>query len=247
MAKCVLDGVTELITENDHRAGLCLCSECTCQRHVCPYTHHPKSSPKFAYKSSYKESFRRHKVRPRSAQASREYKPNLFKLDSQTTAKNDFLPYEVQTRPKKSSPGYRCSPNRLPYKSRYQDEYKSWNDFLESPQKPPPKSVPVTGKFSGVSSYTVSFDSKKPSPSKAIVPEDNGNPVNWGYPGFMTSTQRSAFAPRKSEAPRPIKAKDNTMLLMGYSGQYKSEFQSSVSPRPATGPLRRARKNIFSN
>lgn len=46
-----------LITETDHRVGLCLCPLCTCGTHECPSNRRPEPYLKSAYTTSYCANF----------------------------------------------------------------------------------------------------------------------------------------------------------------------------------------------
>ena len=61
-AECPLNSqYSSIISETDHRNGLCLCPLCTCKKHICPSSLSKEPYPKSMYSSQYTENFTNYK------------------------------------------------------------------------------------------------------------------------------------------------------------------------------------------
>lgn len=94
-----------VISENDHRVGLCLCKLCSCGNHICPSLKLPDTSPLSAYASNYKREYRKKQADQVIQPYQKPYrKQEHHQFDGLTTMARDFPTYKVvkepQSRPK---------------------------------------------------------------------------------------------------------------------------------------------------
>ena len=84
----------DMITEADHLNNYCLCSKCTCGKHICPKPK-PKRYPKSIFNSYYKMNYKRHSVPKRQNHSAIPQKKSLFRLSSETTQSIDYKAYPI--------------------------------------------------------------------------------------------------------------------------------------------------------
>jgi hypothetical protein len=153
--KCpVSDPSIGIISENDHRVGLCLCRFCECGHHTCPNPLTKDYYLSSTYTSKYKTDFKKTEFDVLLKPERTIFRPNPFKMDLKTTHKQDFLPFSVS--PKKQKKYY--VPNTVkmnsPVRSAYSNDFLDWGPSSVSIEKrfhPPVRSQEIP--FVGQSSY----------------------------------------------------------------------------------------------
>lgn len=146
-----------IISENDHRVGLCLCRFCDCGEHTCSKNVNPNAKSTFntKYMIDYKES--QFDV-PLKTEPKR-YRPNTAKMDLVTTNQIEFqkrVPTPEVSRTISASP-YRGDLAKV---TAYSSDYPDWGPVSVSREKtwhPPVRSVDL--EFRGHSSYKKAFKS----------------------------------------------------------------------------------------
>jgi hypothetical protein len=169
---CILnDPDLGIISENDHRVGLCLCHKCSCGKHKCVYRK-LFSRISLRHKSSYRAfsiplKFR--KIIPVSA--SKKSSPSRkLKFISQSTYKEDCLPdRDFKTIDNRNifKPNYKFKTGR----SSYNDEYTAKPLETLKPCVPFKPSKVSVGEFQGQSTYKSDFikgDNRKPFRYKSV-------------------------------------------------------------------------------
>ena len=89
-----------LISENDHRVGLCICRFCTCKQHVCPSVMPPEPYLKSTLYSKYQKEYKQKPFDTNLRPSGRRYYQNTQRMDLLTTAGKDYTPKELPRRPK---------------------------------------------------------------------------------------------------------------------------------------------------
>ena len=119
----VSDPSLRIISENDHRVGMCICKFCECGQHICPNPLIKELYPSSTFTSKYKADYKKGDFDLPLKPEPKAYRPSTFKMDLRTTNQEDFKPFSVS--PKKSEyrqilPAKLNSPKRSAY----------CNDFL---------------------------------------------------------------------------------------------------------------------
>ena len=244
---CVLEGVNEMITDTDHRAGLCLCSTCTCGQHKCPFLLKNLAAPKSIYTTIYKANYTRYAIRPTTTQTKPSMQRTHHKFESDTTFKRDFVAMPLERTVSFTSPAeFKQLPNRVRYRSRYQDEFKRWpthSTSISIKHKKPSQA----NKFLASSTYASNFDPKPIRVDKPIVPYSNGDPVRMGYYESSLSTQKAAFVGEWNKPQQALKKSETTVSTSSCPGQFRSSSDYYFGTNLSNGPLRRARKRYFNS
>ena len=153
----VSDPKIGIISENDHRVGLCLCKYCECGQHTCPNPLTKELYPSSTFTSKYNADFKRGSFDQPLKPEPKAYRPNALKMDFRTTNKEDFKPFSVS--PKKDDFKYPM-PLKVnsPSRSAYSNDFLDWgatNVYLEKRFQPPLRSQEIP--FRGQSSYQKYF------------------------------------------------------------------------------------------
>lgn len=88
-----------IISENDHRVGLCICKYCECGEHICP-SKKVDLSLSSAYKTKYNSDYKPYNFDTSIRGYQKVYTPNPFRLETQTTNQNEFKGHKIT--PKKA-------------------------------------------------------------------------------------------------------------------------------------------------
>ncbi|CAG9325803.1 unnamed protein product [Blepharisma stoltei] len=128
MKECPLsDPSIGVISENDHRVGLCLCPLCTCGKHKCPGPISIEPYPKSMFNTQYTDNFHKHKpARPAPFKSINNFYSNQL-IDFETTSEQFFKP--IVTQPVLSLPAYRPNPPPqmgLSGLTSYSSNFPSW-------------------------------------------------------------------------------------------------------------------------
>ena len=191
--QCPLDNPNiDIIPENNHLVGICLCEFCKCGKHICPKNRH--LAPKYlsdSFSTSYSRHFKQaqfdvpYKVHPIP------YKPNSQKMDFTTTNSINFKGHSVNLVEKKVTGSYSSPKKTLFSTTAYKYNYPDWGHQKINYEKgwhAPVRSVDIP--FRGDTAYSREFlkiDLKKVhnfNPKKfdacqshiSISPSDSFNP-----------------------------------------------------------------------
>ena len=192
--KCPLDNPNiDIIPENNHLVGICLCEFCKCSKHICPKNRHLtskylKDSFLTSYSREYKQlnfgvPYKIHQV---------PYKQNSQKMDLITTNSIHYKPYSpISTDKKRVSESQSPIKNSLFSTTAYKLNYPDWGHqaiIYEKGWHPPVRSVEIP--FRGETHYSYeyskidlnkvhNFDPKKFEACQShisISPKDSFNP-----------------------------------------------------------------------
>ena len=115
-----------IISETDHRNGLCLCPLCTCKEHICPSSLSKEPYPKSMYSSQYTENYTAHKFSKPLICSTPNKAKSLQPVNFQTTNEEYYRPVLSPT--SLAIPGYTKSPlpetkflGKTSYNSNYTD------------------------------------------------------------------------------------------------------------------------------
>ena len=81
-----------IISENDHKVGLCLCRYCNCGEHKC-YKESANLYPKSSFSSKYQHDYQRNLFDVPLKVEHQRYKPNKGKMDFVTTNNAEYRYY----------------------------------------------------------------------------------------------------------------------------------------------------------
>ena len=142
-----------LISENDHRVGLCICRFCTCSEHICPSVMPREPYLKSTLYSKYQDEYKKKPFDSNLCPSGRRYYPNTQRMELKTTAGNDYTLKELPKRVKKEE---RPSPvkTRLNNITSKGNDYPNWGitgSLIEKTWHPPVRSTEIP--FYGSSSY----------------------------------------------------------------------------------------------
>ena len=162
--KCpVADPKLGIISENDHRVGLCLCKFCECGQHICPNPLSKDFYPSSTFTTKYKSDYKKAAFDVPLRVEHKTYQPNSFKMDLRTTNQEDFQPFSVS--PKKNEHHYYLNTLKTssPVRSNYAHDFVDWgpnNVQIEKRFHPPFRTQEIP--FRGQSSYQQSFRTMDP-------------------------------------------------------------------------------------
>jgi len=159
-SKCPLsDPELGIISENDHRVGLCLCQFCTCSEHICPSFKLQDAYPQSFYQTKYKLDYKPHELNPPLRQEQKRYIPNNQPMDLRTTHQTVYQPYTLQI--KRSQSARSITPTlKLCNTTTYKKEFPNWGPHDVDHYKrfqPPLRSTELP--FQEHSTYKNSFKS----------------------------------------------------------------------------------------
>lgn len=146
-----------IISENDHRVGLCLCRFCDCGEHTCSKNVNPNT--KSTFNTKYMQDFQKSQFDVPLKTEPKLYRPNTGKMDLITTN-------QIEYQKRIPTPEVSRSISMTPYKgdlarvTAYSSDYPDWGPIQVSREKtwhPPVRSVDL--EFQGHSSYKKTFKS----------------------------------------------------------------------------------------
>ncbi|CAG9311443.1 unnamed protein product [Blepharisma stoltei] len=242
---CYLNNLAlDLITENDHEAGYCLCSKCTCGQHICPRVIKTKAYPKSSLRSYYRQEYRKHPIAARPTHSASPIKPSLFKLESETTARREFTPYKIDYKPHQ-----KITPEVPKLKFLSRSQYSQ--DFFDPGQVPVEKTRGAqarlhTGyhKFNAASTYSENFLRYELSPAKSYKPSETKNILlSASADEKVITTSRLNYIRHTYIPTGEFKPKDNTVTLLPFPTQYKTTSSLAFTEtNDIPRIIRRARK-----
>lgn len=146
-----------IISENDHRVGICLCQFCTCSKHICPSSKLRDAYPRSFYQTKYKLDYKPQEPNQPLRKEQKRYTPNNQPMDLRTTHQIDYKPYQLQV--KRSSSARSITPTlKFCNSTTYKKEFPNWGphdvDYYKQFQ-PPLRSTELP--FQGHSTYRNSF------------------------------------------------------------------------------------------
>lgn len=158
----VSDPELRIISENDHRVGLCLCKFCQCGQHSCPNPLNKDLYPSSTFTSKYQSDYRKGKFDTVLYPISKPYQPNTSKMDLKTTNQEEYKAHSIS--PAKRNPlVWNSNIATAQTRSLYSSEYVNWGPSTFSHEKrfhPPVRSTEIP--FRGSSSYQNSFTQVDP-------------------------------------------------------------------------------------
>ncbi|OMJ74130.1 hypothetical protein SteCoe_27017 [Stentor coeruleus] len=155
----VSDPSLGIISENDHRVGLCLCKFCECGQHACPNPLAKDLYPNSTFTSKYKADFQKAAFPLPLKPTPQSYRPNGLKMDLKTTHQEDFKPFSVSPAKNRGYNWPAQSSVRSPARSAYAHDFVNWGPNsvqIEKRFHPPVRSQEIP--FRGQSSYQNSFN-----------------------------------------------------------------------------------------
>lgn len=161
------DSSIGIISENDHKVGLCLCRYCDCGEHKCPVLDKNNIHLKSAFLSNYMKDFKKSacidiclKPQPKL------FQPNTHKMDLKTTNQNDYRPIKISSKKNKF-----ISPDNNKAQFRgytiYANDFPNWGENVVSREKawhPPVRSTEIA--FKGTSTYKEAFSERTSKSAK---------------------------------------------------------------------------------
>lgn len=114
-----------VVSENDHRVGLCLCKLCSCGNHICPSLKLPETSPISAYASNYKREYRKKQADQVIHPYQKPYRRQEHQFDGLTTMARDFTSFKVEREPE---PRAKSAGLNVPFaaKTSYSLNFPNW-------------------------------------------------------------------------------------------------------------------------
>ncbi|OMJ92157.1 hypothetical protein SteCoe_5147 [Stentor coeruleus] len=147
-----------IVSENDHKVGLCLCKYCDCGEHTCPVLSKNDIHLKSAFCSSYMQDFQKSNgfdspLKPQQ----KLFRPNSHKMDFTTTNQADFKPIRLSPKKPEEKP---IDTNKAQFRgySIYANDFPDWGENNISHEKrwyPPLRTTELS--FKGTSTYKESF------------------------------------------------------------------------------------------
>ena len=236
--ECYLNSVAlDMITENDHLNNYCLCSKCTCGKHICPRPN-PKLYPKSIFNSYYKINYKRHSVLKRPSNSATPHRKSIFKLESETTTSHDYKGYQ-------QDPSYKVDTSKITLEntSVYKQDFINWGHIKAESTKHNRTQIDSGIKFNGRSTYSSCFQSTPSTPAKIMKPTVNTNILCSGTTDKTPeTTMRASYNNCKSIPSQPIHRSDNTMPLPAFYNQYSTVNSINFNTKDLSNTIRRARK-----
>jgi hypothetical protein len=145
-----------IISENDHRVGLCLCRYCECGSHQCS-RFSDNICPRSSFSTKYQHDYQKNAFDVPLRIESRLYKPNTAKMDLTTT---NQIEYQARAPTPEVTKPFSISPNKQDISkiTAYASDYPDWGPVKVNHEKrwhPPVRSVEIP--FQGKSSYKGHF------------------------------------------------------------------------------------------
>ncbi|CAG9329989.1 unnamed protein product [Blepharisma stoltei] len=224
MKNCPLsDPSIGIVSENDHKVGLCLCKYCECGQHACPGNKQDLYL-RSTFKTKYSHDYQHLGFDSPIKHEPKRFRPNKLKMDFQTTNQHDFKPFTVTPKQTEESP---VSPVKANFSCRtaYASEFPNWGTQVPVYEKrfhPPVRSCEIP--FRGRSSYSdyyrpVSRDeadiyrtdytvSQAFNSTISIAPKDklNANTTYGDHMRFYSCSPLNSKIIVKAEDPTQVKA-----------------------------------------
>jgi len=169
----VSDPSLGIISENDHRVGLCLCRFCECGKHNCPNPLLKEFYPTSTFTTKYKTDYKKGKFDVLLKPEPKAYHPNEMKMDLRTRYQEEFVSHSVSP-VKKNLLVWNNNVATAQTRSAYSSQYVNWGPSGINHEKrfhPPLRTVEIP--FRGNSSYQNSY--KSVDPKKMELLWTNGN------------------------------------------------------------------------
>ena len=152
-----------IVSENDHKVGLCLCRFCDCGEHSCPVLDKNEVYLKSAFQSSYMKAYQNASFDSPLKMQPKLYRPNGNKMDFQTTNQMDYKPFRIIPKTPQERP---IDTNNAEFRggSQYANDFPNWGESKITHEKrwyPPLRSTEIP--FSGRSTYKESFNKSSKS------------------------------------------------------------------------------------
>lgn len=255
MQTCLLDDPDlGLITDNEHKLGMCLCEQCSCGSHQCPFIRPGKEISKSVYRSTYMTQYRGRKS-PKSTPLVRQGQLGIIKarMEHQSVNQAAYRPYEIKSQVR-LSPTVVKPQTKFISNSSYRQNFLSWSPvetFGLSTEATGGKYSPVTRppdqKFSGESTYKTEFTKKLPGTrSVSVVHQQNKNLLDMSYKSPLQTTSQSHFRSVSSNlrGPSYVNIKPNVDLEVPCS-IYETESHRAFQRHRSFFKDPRALKRIF--
>ena len=147
-----------IVSENDHKVGLCLCRFCDCGEHTCPVLDRNEIYLKSAFTSSYMHSYQKASFDSPLKLQPKLFHPNTNKMDFQTTNQIEYRPFRIMPKKPEERP---IDSNNAQFRaySQYVNDFPNWGDSKITHEKrwyPPVRSTEIA--FTGRSTYKESFN-----------------------------------------------------------------------------------------
>lgn len=169
----VSDPSLGIISENDHRVGLCLCRFCECGKHSCPNPLVKEFYPSSTFTTKYKADYKKGKFDVLLKPEPKSYHPNEMKMDLRTRYQEEFVTHSVSP-VKKNLLVWNANVATSQTRSAYSSQYVNWGPSGINHEKrfhPPLRTVEIP--FRGNSSYQNSYRSVDPKKMELLW--TNGN------------------------------------------------------------------------
>ena len=222
-----------LVAENDHLVGHCLCSLCTCTKHICPGSYFHEPYPKCIYKSQYKTNFSQKVLKP---VAKFKHMSNFLPMqpvDLETTNHHFYKPPKSLSRPESTCsrperPASTAPKVNFELSSTYASSYKGWSvDPFPIMKQVHINHLKKDCRLDGKTVYSNSFLNRKNKNIKNPSPYYNPNikmsttsQIGFSYP--KETTQRKEFKDysRVVKRPRVFLCKERMPRLTPTASQY---------------------------
>lgn len=102
----VSDTSIGIITDNDHRNGLCLCRFCDCGWHVCPFDPSPELFLKSTFKTNYQDNYKISGFDVPLRPIHKLYHPNKADHYLMTTNQEFYIPHLIKPQTALEKPKY---------------------------------------------------------------------------------------------------------------------------------------------
>lgn len=147
-----------IVSENDHKVGLCLCRFCDCGEHTCPVLDKNEIYLRSAFQSSYMKAYQNNSFDSPLKMQQKLFRPNTNKMDFQTTNQTEYKPFRIVPKTPTEKP---IDTNNALFRgsSQYANDFPDWGENNISHEKrwyPPLRSTEIP--FSGRSTYKESFN-----------------------------------------------------------------------------------------
>ncbi|CAG9333718.1 unnamed protein product [Blepharisma stoltei] len=231
---CILnDESLDLVTELDHLNHQCICSLCTCGKHICP-AKRLKLYPKGTFTSLYKQDFKYPASLSPPKRIISTYRPGIHKMDDKTSNEIDFKPYDLsKTSRTPEKPNFSTS-LRFLGKSKYKTDFPNWGQIQAEKEISPKESTLINRKFEGESIYSQSYIRKNLTPDlmRKVLPSTS-IPSIYKYDRLFESTNKREFNLKANRYNTPSPNYSHSPITPTY---FNPSQYISVSKQAFTGP-----------
>ena len=163
----------DIVPENNHLVGICLCQFCTCGKHICTKNrHHTSKYLSDSFSTKYKLDYQKANFDVPYIVHPKPYHPNTQKMDFQTTNSLEFkIPKSLGSKPK-SGDNFSQAKQILFSTTSHNYDYPNWgkNDInYEKEWHRPVRSIEIP--FRGESSYSRQFKKQDLDKAKNVDPK----------------------------------------------------------------------------